>query len=241
MPSHHRPVGVVTVRQLLLIRHGQASFRAADYDRLSPLGEEQSQRLGAWLADCGHAPDLIAIGPRQRHLRTAELCLSTADIDRPLLRLDGLDEVDHDELLAQVRPDLAGPEALRAELKQTPDPYRAFQKLFEAAIARWTDGEHDTDYTLTWPDFRNRALHALQTLAAHEAKTIWAFTSGGPIAVLVNNIVGAPTTQTFKLSWPLVNTSMTRLRLGKHGASLVTYNTWPHLDRTEDQHLITLR
>lgn len=229
------------MRSVLLIRHGQASFRAADYDRLSPLGEDQSRRLGAWLAVTDPAPDIVAIGPRQRHLRTAELCLQAAGIDRPLLRLDGLDEVDHEELLAKLRPDLAAPDALRAELKQASDPYRAFQQFFAAAIARWIDGAHDADYTLTWPQFRQRALQALQTLADHDAKTIWAFTSGGPIAVLTNAAIQAPVEQTFKLSWPLVNTSLTRLGLGKHSPSLVTYNAWPHLERMEDRELVTHR
>jgi len=231
----------VTVRSVLLIRHGQASFRAADYDRLSPLGEEQSRRLGAWLASTDRAPDLVAIGPRERHRRTAQLCLQAAGVEPPLLELDGLDEVDHEELLARLRPDLASPEALRAELKQTSDPYRAFQQLFVAAIERWTGGAHDAHYTLTWPSFRTRALDALQTLAEHGAKNIWAFTSGGPIAVLTNTIVGAPAGQTFKLSWPLVNTSLTRLRLSKQGHALVTYNAWPHLARMEDSALVTHR
>ncbi len=31
---------------LYLVRHGQASFGSDDYDRLSPLGQRQSQRLG---------------------------------------------------------------------------------------------------------------------------------------------------------------------------------------------------
>jgi len=229
------------MRSALLIRHGQASFRSADYDRLSPVGEEQSQRLGTWLADCGSLPELVAIGPRQRHRRTAELCLAAADIDRPLLRLDGLDEVDHLELLARLRPDLDGPQAIHQVLKQTPDPYRAFQQLFAAAVARWVDGAHDATYTLSWPRYRQQALEALQTLADHAAKTIWAFTSAGPIAVVVNTLTEAPAAQTFKLSWPLVNTSITTLRRGSSGTSLVTYNAWPHLQRTEHQHLVTLR
>ncbi|RDS84363.1 histidine phosphatase family protein [Dyella psychrodurans] len=229
------------MRSVLLIRHGQASFRAADYDRLSELGEEQSRRLGTWLAATSPTPDLVAVGPRQRHLRTAELCLQTAGIDRPLLHLDGLDEVDHEELLARLRPDLAAPDALRTELKQSPDPYRAFQQLFSAAIARWIAGAHDNDYTLTWSQFRDRAMATLKVLADQDAKTIWAFTSGGPIAVLTNAVIEAPVEQTFKLSWPLVNTSLTRLRMGKHAPSLITYNTWPHLERIEDRHLITHR
>ena len=47
--------------------------------------------------------------------------------------------------------------------------------------------------------------------------------------------------QTFKLSWSLVNTSLTRLRLGRHGATLVTYNAWPHLEQADEDHLVTLR
>ena len=231
----------MTVRNLLLIRHGQASFRAADYDRLSEIGEEQSRRLGAWLAACGAVPDLVAIGPRQRHERTAEECLRAANIERPLLKLDGLDEVDHEELLARLRPDVASYETLRAELKQSPDPQRAFQQLFASAVTRWISGEHDDQYTTTWPQFRSNVLQAMKVLAQHEVKAIWTFTSGGPIAVIANTLLEAPVAQTFMLSWSLVNTSLTRLRLGKQGPSLVTYNAWPHLERSEDQHLVTLR
>jgi len=231
----------VSACSLLLIRHGQASFGEDDYDRLSPLGEEQSRRLGVWLGASGSTPDLIAIGPRERHRRTAELCLEAAGIDREPLTLDGLDEVDHHELLARHRPDLSGPGALRAELKQALDPHRAFQRLFADAVARWVDGAHDTEYQLTWPSFRSNVLQALQTLTSHPARTTWAFTSGGPIAVLTNTLTEAPLAQTFKLSWPLVNTGLTRLRLGQRGATLITYNAWPHLEHANDHHLVTLR
>jgi broad specificity phosphatase PhoE len=84
-------------------------------------------------------------------------------------------------------------------------------------------------------------LQSMQALAQHQAKTLWAFTSGGPIAIIANTVLEAPVAQTFTLSWSLVNTSLTRLRLGKQGQSLVTYNAWPHLERREDQHLVTLR
>ena len=36
---------------LTLVRHGQASFGAADYDQLSELGLRQCQALGTYLAD----------------------------------------------------------------------------------------------------------------------------------------------------------------------------------------------
>ena len=68
------------MRELLLIRHGQASFHAEDYDQLSPLGVQQSSLLGAWFAECGQQPDLVAMGPRVRHRDTAMPCLDAAGV-----------------------------------------------------------------------------------------------------------------------------------------------------------------
>ena len=42
--------------QLLLVRHGQASFGAEDYDVLSETGWEQGRRLGAHLVRAGVRP-----------------------------------------------------------------------------------------------------------------------------------------------------------------------------------------
>lgn len=229
------------MRELFLIRHGQASFHAEDYDRLSTVGEHQSRELGLWLASCGQAPDLVAIGPRVRHRDTAALCLDAAAVDVEPLLLDGLDEVDHNELLARQRPDLAGAGELRRALKQESDPKRAFQELFIASLDRWVGGKHDADYSCTWPVFRERVLDALAQLQRQPASSIWAFTSGGPIAVIVGVLLGVPLEQTFNLSWPLVNSGITRLRLGARGASLVTYNSWPHLERGSAREWITVR
>lgn len=229
------------MRELLLIRHGQASFSAEDYDQLSPVGEQQSSMLGAWLSACGAQPDLVAMGPRVRHRDTARLCQEAAGISLQPVLMPGLDEVDHNELLARQRPDLAGPGALRAEMKRADDPHRAFQRLFSDAITRWVSGAHDAEYSLSWPAFRAGVLNTLRELSEYPARTIWAFTSGGPIAVIANALLHAPEAQTFQLSWPLVNTGVTRLRLGSRGATLVTYNTWPHLEQTGDAQLVTLR
>ncbi|MHA6205367.1 histidine phosphatase family protein [Dyella soli] len=229
------------MRELLLIRHGQASFSAEDYDQLSPIGEQQSQLLGQWLAACGPAPDLVAMGPRRRHRDTAAWCTRAAGLDAQPVVLPGLDEVDHHELLARLRPDLEGPGALRAELRRSDEPHRAFQQIFAEAIARWVSGRHDPDYRRSWSAFREEVLDALRQLADHPAQTTWAFTSGGPIAVIASSLLESPTAQAFRLSWPLVNTGVTRLRLGSRGATLLTYNAWPHLERAGDAALVTLR
>ena len=230
--------------ELLLIRHGQASFGAADYDRLSPAGEQQSRRLGAWLRDSVEPPALIASGTLRRHAQTLQQCVEAAGVDAARLVLPGLDELDHVELLKRHRPDLASHAALSAELARSDDPQRAFQKIFAAAVARWTGGAHDGDYARTWPDFRAQALAALQALAGRAAADegdIWAFTSGGPIAVIATELLGVPVARTFALSWPLVNTGLTRVRLSPRQHQLVTYNAWPHLAGAAHAGLVTHR
>jgi broad specificity phosphatase PhoE len=229
------------VSSVLLIRHGQASFGTADYDRLSPLGEEQSRRLGRWLKQSGRSPDLIVVGPLRRHVCTADFCVEASGVSAPRISIAGLDEFDHEEVLARYRPDLDSGEALMAELATWDNPHRAFQRLFAEAVARWTSGEFDHEYARSWSAFRSAVMDGLQTLAEQDAATIWAFTSGGPIAVMTNALVGAPVADTFNLSWPLVNTSTSRVLIGAKRRSLISYNGWPHLEGADAKELVTYR
>ena len=226
---------------ILLVRHGQASFGAEDYDRLSAIGEEQSRLLGRWLRRARAMPDLIVTGTMRRHARTAELCALAAGTQAPVHVLAGLDEMDHEQILARHRPDLAAPGALVAELARAKDPHRAFQSLYADAMARWIGGAWDGDYSCTWMRFRENVLGALATLAGRDEPRIWAFTSGGPIAVIVNAIVGAPAERAFELAWPLVNTSQTQLSTGARRRQLVGYNAWPHLHGRGKRRFVTHR
>jgi len=226
---------------VLLIRHGQASFGTADYDRLSPLGEEQSRRLGRWLKQSGKAPDLVVVGPLRRHAHTADLCVEAAGVTAPRITIAGLDEFDHEEVLARHRPDLASHDALLAELARHENSHRAFQLMFSEAVARWTSNQFDQEYSRSWTAFRGAVMEGVQALAAQKARTIWAFTSGGPIAVIVNALVGAPIADAFTLSWPLVNTSTSRVSIGPQRKSLISYNGWPHLEGDDSMDLVTYR
>jgi broad specificity phosphatase PhoE len=226
---------------ILLIRHGQASFGAADYDRLSAVGEEQSRVLGQWFKRTRQTPDIVAVGPRRRHAHTADLCIEASGATAPKIAVAGLDEFDHEEVLLRHRPDLASADALMAELARSDDPQSAFQRVFSAAVARWTSGQFDGEYARSWTRFRNDVLAGVQELAAHEARTIWAFTSGGTIAVIANALVGAPVEQALALAWPLVNTSITRIAVDAKRRNLVGYNAWPHLEYAGEPRLVTHR
>src|SRR5947209_20451103 len=91
---------------LVLVRHGQASFLAADYDKLSPAGETQAELLGRHWARLHERIDRVCSGPRVRQRRTAEIAVAAmraSGRDVPEVEIvGGLDELQADGLGAAV-------------------------------------------------------------------------------------------------------------------------------------------
>jgi len=56
---------------VLLVRHGQASFGAADYDLLSDLGRRQAEIVAVALAERGYRPSRLVAGTLRRQRETA--------------------------------------------------------------------------------------------------------------------------------------------------------------------------
>jgi broad specificity phosphatase PhoE len=209
------------VGQILLVRHGQASFGSANYDALSPLGFEQSRLLGVSMAARDIAVDAIVHGTMRRHRETAETCAAAAGWSAVPEVDAGWDEFDFLSVLA-VHPHEFGPEPTKAE----------FQKLFEAATAAWIAGA-DRDYAETFADFTARAHDALErTVALAEQGTVAVFSSGGPIAWAVSEVLadGGSSDLWTRLNRMSVNAALTRLVSGSRGLNLLTYNDQSHLD-----------
>ena len=58
---------------LYVVRNGQASFFAEDYDQLSLIGETQARLLGEFWARRNVVFDAVVTGPCRRHVETARL------------------------------------------------------------------------------------------------------------------------------------------------------------------------
>jgi len=233
--------------QIFLVRHGQASFGAADYDNLSELGAEQSRILGRWFTQCGIRFDRVVLGGLRRHRQTAEACLGEmADVPpvEDWLVDAGLDEYDHVEVLDRSRADLSG-RAARKEFAAAhgENPRRAFQQMFEIAMERWMSGEYDHEYRETWTAFRTRATSAVKRLLndAEPSRRAVVFTSGGPITTVVQELLGLTDTRAAVLNWSLANSSVTRILHQPGLVTLSTLNSYAHLEQLRDSKLITYR
>ena len=71
-------MGEDVLSSLLLVRHGQASLHAKNYDELSSVGVEQARQLGAAWAERKLVLDALYCGPRRRHRDSVEQLRSAA-------------------------------------------------------------------------------------------------------------------------------------------------------------------
>lgn len=213
---------------VLLVRHGQASFGADDYDVLSETGWEQGRLLGAWLAERKVVPTAVLSGGMRRHRETAE-AVATAAGWAPEVEVDlGWDEFDHLGVVA------AYPDHPDGELDR-----REFQRVFELATQRWTGGRYDAEYPESWPGFVQRVRAALDRACAGAGPggTVVVVSSGGPIAAACAALVDpdGEDPATYARLWSrfntvVVNSSMSRVVVGSTGARLLTFNEHPHLE-----------
>ncbi len=215
---------------VLLVRHGQASFGAADYDVLSEGGVAQSKRLGVWLREAGLEPTGLVHGAMRRQRDTATAMAEGAGWPVAPELDEGWNEFDH---LGVVTSDSDAP-GRGVDLTDR----RSFQRAFEAATARWSGGAHDDEYDESWPAFVARTAAALDRACAREGTTVVA-ASGGPIAVACALLVDPDATpQELPRLWNAfntvsANTGVTRVITGSTGRRMLTFNEHSHLTREQ--------
>jgi broad specificity phosphatase PhoE len=223
---------------VLLVRHGQASFGADDYDVLSETGWEQSRLLGAWLSERKVTPDAVLRGDMRRHRETAE-GMATGGGWATDIEVDaGWNEFDHLAVVETLQRSGAADFPADLELDRDLDR-REFQRVFELAVTRWTGGEYDGEYTESYAAFVARVRAALDRAcaAAGPGGMVVVVSSGGPIAAACAALVD-PTGEdpaTLARLWArfntvTVNSSVTRVVVGSTGARLLTFNEHAHLE-----------
>lgn len=229
---------------LYLIRHGQASYGAADYDVLSDLGAEQSRELGTHWGSRGRALDAVYSGPRKRQVDTATHFLEAATAagtpyPEPTV-LDDFDEYPAFELLKHWMPILLKEDPQFAELLSGGASARQMDRALDVIITRWATGELDTGELESFVEFVDRVDRGLRQVmsAQGRGKNVAVVTSGGPISVSMKLTLGIADERTLRLAWVIANASVTEFRYRDEELTMIGFNRIPHLD---DERLITYR
>jgi broad specificity phosphatase PhoE len=210
--------------ELILVRHGQASFGAADYDRLSELGWRQSRWLGEYFAERGAAFDRILRGSLRRHTETLEGIAE--GMGRPLEGAEDarLNEYDSHALL-------------HAHLKGKPLPQgsdrREHFRVLREALYAWTEGTLAGAPHEPFAEFRGRVLGALAELRKGAARRVLVVSSGGPISTILAEVLRMPVRGVVDLNLQTRNTGITELQASASRIHFVSFNNVPHLDRRD--------
>ena len=228
--------------RLVVVRHGQASIHKADYDELSDKGRVQATALGKHFAAQDIAFDTVFAGPARRHRDTAALAgeamVAAGKTWPTAIEVPTLDEHDAFSLVRGAvsqlasEPDIAQRQKALLEAKTPAERSQNFQRLFEVIMHRWLRGELAIDGVESWPEFKGRVLRALSTMQKQMgsgARAV-AFSSVGPLAVLLQRALQTDDATSFQTAWRIRNASLTTLVFDRQGrVTLDGFNALPHL------------
>ena len=212
---------------LYLVRHGQASFGAADYDQLSALGTQQSVRLGEYFAQKGVRFDAAITGTLRRHSQTYDGICKGAGIGTAALPWPGLNEYDSAAVIAAIHP---GP----LPKADTPEAYRQHFRILRDGLTQWMNGVISPQGMPSYDAFVHGITSALDHVRKnHHGANVLMVSSGGPISTAVGHILGTTPETTIELNLRIRNSAVTELAFNPKRHMLLTYNTLPHLDAAQ--------
>ncbi len=211
---------------LYLVRHGQASFGADDYDQLSELGVRQSVRLGQYWRARGIRFDAVLTGTLRRHAQTWAGIAEGAGYAQEALALPGLDEYDSAAVIAAIHPQpLPKPD--------TPERYRHHFRLLRDGLRQWMNGVVSPRGMPSYPEFLAGVTGALDRVRQHAGGQVLIVSSGGPIATAVGHVLGTTPETAIELNLRIRNSAVTEFSYSPKRHSLLSFNTLPHLDAPE--------
>ena len=219
---------------LYLVRHGQASFGAEDYDNLSELGHQQAERLGTYFKQKNMQFDAVITGTLRRHTQTWQGIAKGAGFAHEPLQWPGLNEYDSEAVIAAIHPG-------KLEKPDTPEMYRHHFRLLKDGLTQWMNGVVSPVGMPSYVDFQQGVVSALDHVRknhsekfAEKSGNILIVSSGGPISTAVGHILGTTPETTIELNLRIRNASITEFAFTPKRHMLVTYNTLPHLEELPD-------
>jgi len=211
---------------LYLVRHGQASFGAEDYDQLSELGARQSERLGQYLADKGLALDAALSGTLRRQTHTCDAILQGGGYALAAQRWPELNEFDSHAIIATVHPH-------PLEKTDSPERYREHFRLLRDGLRQWMNGVVSPKGMPSYNDFVHGVTAALDHVRKQHTGNVLIVSSGGPISTAIGHILGTVPEKTIQLNMQIRNSAVTEFLFTPKRHLLLTFNSLAHLDGAE--------
>jgi len=229
------------VTTIVLVRHGQASFGTANYDRLSPLGERQAAVLGEHWQRSGFRADRALSGSLQRQRHTADQALRPLGSAAPGMAVEpAFNEFNHTQLVQAYLPlviaDDPSLQAVGGAMLKDP---ALFRPLFGRIVSAWAEGRRVAGpVDESWEGFCARCVAGVKQ-AAEGAERVVIFTSGGVITAVLQAALGIDNATALRLNWRICNASVHEFQLHDKGLNLAGFNDVSHLRLLGDDGIVT--
>ncbi len=213
---------------ILLVRHAQASFGAADYDVLSERGHEQVAALVEGLGERGIVPARVITGTLRRQRDTATPCAEahglTLTVDERWNEYDDRDILTHHSRV---------PVGLEQHPGDQPISSREFQEILNAALRAWIGAGASGPCAEPWTAFHARLSAALGELGGSlgRGETALVISSGGAIAAVTAALLGLSPEALITFNHVSINAGITKLTVGRGGITVISVNEHAHLER----------
>ncbi len=212
--------------EIILVRHGQANRHATDeeaYDRLSSLGVQQGQWLGAHLRQTNPHFDHVITGTLHRQTGTA--AAMGYEITEQDTRLNELSYF----ALAQAAEARHGIPA--------PVDANEYARYLPQVMGHWARGDLD-DIPESFDQFTTRITGLIDEVAHLPGRTL-IVTSGGVIGLVMRHALGLDIPGMSKVMLQVMNSSLHRVEHVHDMLMLGTFNATPHLDPPDRAHART--
>lgn len=217
---------------LLIVRHGQASFGAENYDQLSPLGQRQADLTGEFLRKMDTRFSAAYSGDLSRQRETGQRVLAQLEQAPDLIIDPRFNEVQTDKQIEVMMPLLIQRDARFADLVAAMDTdTKSFQKIIETVFNYWVSPECDVSGIQSWKDYHGGVVSAFEgaMASAVSGSDTAIFTSGGTIATIVGHVLKLTSDRVYEFYEPVFNCSITRIIFNSRKCSLSTFNDVGHL------------
>ena len=219
--------------KIIFVRHGQAQFGQANYDKLSDVGYEQSVALGTSLFEQGITIDHWVRGNMVRHAETLKGILQgmRAQVSHQIVT-PALNEYDFKGLLDARFAGGTAPAGLHTDRK-------THFRLLRETLALWQNDEI-ANPPESWATFETRLKRAQQAIFGIEGGTILVVSSGGAISKIVANALRVSHAKQVDLQLQIKNASMSTFIYSRRtgGFFLNAFNETPFVS-VKTQHLLT--
>lgn len=221
---------------LYLVRHGQASFGAENYDQLSELGHRQSHRLGEYLASRGLQFSATIRGSLKRQADTLTGIQKGMGEDASIANQEtvwpGLNEYDSHAVIAAIHP-------MPLPKPDTPALYRQHFRILRDGLTQWMAGVTSPHGMPSYVEFVEGVASALAHVRKNTDGNVLMVSSGGPISTAVGHVLGCPAESTIELNMRIRNTAVSEFNFNPKRMSLISFNNLPHLDGSDYVNWIT--